>query len=110
MLTIMGEKGIIHEIEVPTVGTGEFWDVCSIDMRHLQVQEVNRLMPSEPAFDILVETDETADDRMVASNCTKFASASTYSKEHLDLDRKDNAPLRTSVALLHDFHNYNGVR
>ena len=110
MLTIMGEKGIIHEIEVPTVGTGEFWDVCSIDMRHLQVQEVNRLMPSEPAFDILVETDETADDRMVASNCTKFGSASTYIKEHLDLDRKHNAPLRTSVALLHDFHNYNGVR
>ena len=110
VLTIMGEKGIIHEIEVPTVGTGEFWDVCSIDMRHLQVQEVNRLMPSEPAFDILVETDETADDRMVASNCTKFGSASTYIKEHLDLDRKDNAPLRTSVALLHDFHNYNGVR
>ena len=79
IVTIMGETGILHQIEVPKVGIGDFWDVCSIEMRHLHVADRNKLVPSEPDFDIIKSESENGEDRYALN--TPLYSDST-AKEH----------------------------
>ena len=113
IMTIMGENGILHQLEVPKVGLGEFWDVCSIDIRHLICVDRNRIVPSEPVFDILVSGNADGDNNVyIKSTDPEFGEASESRKDDLALSPKlkGGSSMARSVALLHDYHNYNGIR
>lgn len=111
ILTIMNENGVLNQLEVPKVGLGEFWDACSIDMRHLFCIDRNKIVPSEPVFDILVSGDaDGVNNVYIQSTCPEFGEASESSKMDLAQSPKGGSSMARSVALLHDYHNYNGIR
>ena len=118
--SVTGEAGIIHQVEVPKVGVGDFWDAFSIDMRHLMIFDRNNLLPSEPSFDILrpdilepsldIDNNTGQDKGRFISSLSLGSRAVEINKEEVLKSPKSTSSMVRSVALLHDYHNYNGIR
>jgi len=79
-------------------------------MRHILVVDShrNRLVPSEPVFDIMTLDGAQTMNKSVSET---YGSAAVIRKETVPvrLVSGSNSMMR-SVALLHDYHNYNGIR
>ncbi|PLW93670.1 MAG: hypothetical protein C0591_14255 [Marinilabiliales bacterium] len=48
VVQIFNDNGLIHNLQIPTVGTGRYWDICTVNGSTGAVTIINNITDSEP--------------------------------------------------------------
>jgi len=48
VVQIYNKNGLVHTLQVPTTGTGFFWDICTINGSNGSISVLNRIVETEP--------------------------------------------------------------
>lgn len=74
VVQIFNDNGLLHTLQVPTTGTGLYWDICTLNGSNGQFSITNRIVESEPGGEPRLSPDkmpkkpETANRNIVSWN------------------------------------------
>jgi PKD repeat protein/uncharacterized protein YfaP (DUF2135 family) len=73
VVQIFNENGLLYTLQVPTSGTGLYWDICTLDGSTGAISIINRIVESEPG-----SSPKLTPDQMIKTPVTPVRNITTW--------------------------------